>query len=167
MENNLYTNDIYIKIDSKIIENDFWQKDIFNKKKLLNQELRIFTISKIKDLNLNYKDDLTLENLFKVIDNVLLTQEEKIEFFRHYTHYIINMAGTLQQFVIDWYQEEEKNLINQPVIEFDYNNNWNSLKTHKETPPLQTTMFVLDIFNNMFYKEDNKDLGYEKNKFKF
>ncbi|MEG1597054.1 MAG: hypothetical protein RR359_02115 [Bacilli bacterium] len=165
---NVNTNDIYMGIDTKIIADGFWQCDIDGKKALINKELINFTLLKIRELELNRhisneQSEVTLATLFNIINEELTTQEEKNEFFRHYTHYLINVAGNLQGMSITWWQENEDELIHQPLVEFNDSRMWDSVKTHAQTSPSQVTLYVLDIFNNQFGKEENKEqLGYQK-----
>ncbi len=156
-----FTNDIYITINKKLFTNNFWSIDIEKKKELINKELINYTLLKINELGLgkyinDKQSEVSLESLFKSIDINLKTLEEKNEFFRHYTHYILDVAGTLQRWEILWWEEDKKELINSPLIKFDDYGRWDKVYSHSQTPPLQITLFVLDVFNNQFGKIKEK-----------
>lgn len=149
----LNTRDIYFKVDTQIVEKGFWTIDDISKKQLVEDELKNYTIDKLKQVFSNHKNinnELSLYELLNQLDECLITIEDKNEFFRHYTHYILNIASGMQGFAIVWYQEENKKLIKKPFGEISENNIWDSVKTHQETAPINTTLFVLDIFKNHF-----------------
>lgn len=151
---NINTNDIYIKVDSEIVEKGFWTADTESKKLLIEAGITKFSILKMKQLGLNHllgkEEVINLNDLLKLINSRLTSVEEKEEFFRHYTHYILKIAGCIQEYSIVWWQEDELEFEENPLIEFDNNGLWSSLKTHSKTSSLKTTMFVLDIFKNQF-----------------
>ena len=156
---NVDTSDIYFRIDSEIVDKGFWTADVKTKKSLIANGLYNFTMLKMKELGLNNcitdgKEKTDLINLLELINNNLNTTEDKNEFFRHYTHYILQVVGGIQGYSIIWWQEDEEELAENPLIEFDNNGLWSSLKTHSKTDSLKTTMFVLDIFKKHFGVQD-------------
>ena len=147
------SNDIYNKVNAQVREKDFHQLDIEGKKELINTELVNYTLEKIKHFKIS-QPPLDLAEVLKLIDETLETSEEKNEFFRHYTHYILKVASGLQGWEIIWWEEDALSLQDKPLITFNDDNKWDTLTTHRETPPINITLFVLDIFDNQFAKNE-------------
>lgn len=148
------TNDIYYKIDSKIVENGFWSVDVNGKKELIDIELKNYIISKILELNPsvqfidNLKEKLTTEDYLEVLSK-MIPKEEQCEVLRHFIHYILNVAGSLQNHSIVWFQEDDESLIETPIISFK-DGVLDDLKTHQETSYLKIFNGVYSIFKNEF-----------------
>lgn len=158
------TNDIYYKIDSKIVSKGFWNVDLGKKKQLIEEEMLHYTIEKaqIYHVNIQQNSDQTMEYLVQLLydmNKTMTTPEEKHEFFRHYTHYLLAVAGAIQNREILWWQEDTDTLIEKPSIEINEKNQWNSLTTHRDTDPLKTTLLVLDAFQNNFGLDTKQTVG--------
>ena len=156
------TNDIYYKIDSNLLEQSFWELNIKEKKKLIDEELKKYIILKINTLN--EQELINVEENTLSIEELLLKLSEKIPkenhhlTLNHFVHYILQVAGNLQNCVIIWWVDKNKTLITNPVVEFDENEIWNSLKTHEQTDYVQIFNFVYDVFKNKFMVTKNKKL---------
>lgn len=149
------TNDIYYKVDEKLLSNDFWNNTIYGKKKLMKTAIEEYTISKVEELGLeDYENKVNLyskHKLFNLLDflDSNIAPEDKDEFFRYYTHYILNVSSNIQGYAIVWYQEADEIFIKTPVLEIE-NDVWESLKTHKDTDPLYVTKLVMMMFFKRF-----------------
>lgn len=154
------TNDIYFKIDSNIVSQNFWGISIEEKKRLIDLELKKYIISKIQEsdntsaiLNDN-SIDLSVGELLSILASDI-PMEKHFNTLRHFIHYIVQVAGGLQNRSITWWQEDEDELIPFPLVEFDENGLWTNLKTHEKTDYVQTFNFVYEIFNNNFMTKNN------------
>ena len=147
-------NDIYFKIDSSIVPQGFWEANTEAKKKLIDNELKKYIIDKIQELRgttgiISEADkEYNVAELLEILAG-LIPKEQHFDTLRHFTHYILQVAGTLQNWAISWWKEDEES-IQYPFVEFDENNFWQDLKTHKDTDYVKTFNFVYDIFNNAF-----------------
>jgi len=161
-------NDLYYKLDSGIVDRGFWKVNIDEKKQLIDSELKKYITFKLKELGnntslLSEKENSTSVNdLLKILARVI-PKEDHFDNLRHFTHYILAVAGSLQNYSICWWVEEEDELINMPLIELDDSGQWTSLKTHKETDYVKTFDFVYDVFtNNFMTKSNSKKLLFKK-----
>ena len=71
----------------------------------------------------------------------------------HFVHLIANLAGNLQGFDILWWEEEDENLIENPIIDFNEIGLLNQIKTHENTPYVKTFNLVYYTFMNEFMKD--------------
>lgn len=164
----ILTNDIYSRVDLGIVNRGFWKVNIDEKKELIDSELKRYITLKLKELGnntslLSEKENSTSVNdLLKILARVI-PEEDHFDNLGHFTHYILAVAGSLQNYSICWWVEEDEELINMPLIEFDDNGLWTNLKTHKETDFLKTFDFVYDVFiNNFMTKNNPKSLLFKK-----
>lgn len=148
-------NDIYFNIDSKIVSQNFWDVSIEEKKKLIDTELKKYIILKIQELS-NIKPisndkltDFSVEELLNILASEI-PSENHFDTLRHFVHYIIQVAGAIQNWSIVWWLESDDELILFPLIEFDENGLWTNLKTHEKTDYVQTFNFVYENFNHNF-----------------
>jgi hypothetical protein len=147
------SNDIYYKVDKKIVENNFWTKSIADKKILVENELFNYTVLKIDDIGkfqITSKKINNLNDLLHYVNDNLSNFEQREKFFSHYTHYLLKIVSAIQGTHIIWWQEDDLSLKENPIIEFNEEGLWNNLKTHTNTEPIHITKFVLDIFKNQF-----------------
>lgn len=152
--------DIYFRIDRSIVAQRFWNISIEEQKKLIDSELKKYIISKIQELGC--KKELTSErvanyNVFELL-NILaknIPQEKHFNTLSHFTHYILQVAGSLQGYSVTWWEENEEELIQSPFIKFNEKGLWSDLKTHKNTDYVQTFCFAYDVFNNKFMVENS------------
>ena len=147
--------DIYFIVDSNIVSQGFWDVSLAAKKKLIDNELKNYIITKIQALRNTSgligegTQDYSVAELLAILAE-LIPKENHFDTLRHFTHYILKVAGNLQNSEIVWYSESDEELIQLPFIEFDENDLWKKLKTHEQTDCVQTFNFVYDIFNNTF-----------------
>lgn len=154
----IQTKDIYFKIGANLMLNGYLDGNIDEKKELLDEELKKYTIDKIgASITDEASKDLSVVDLVTILGSKI-PKEEHESTLSHFIHYILNIAGTLQGRSITWWQETNENLITTPEIEFDDNNFWDKLTTHKDTDYVQTFTFVYDVFQHHFMKiTENKE----------
>lgn len=145
------TKDIYYKMNQRLIEENYWALNMKEKKELINNELIKYTVTKIQELNPHFKYDQSMDitNLLEIFNN-LIDEEEKFEVLRHFSHYIISIASSLQEYEIIWWVESDKDLIDNPICDFNEENKWNTLTTHQKTDLIKTFKLVNETFNNNF-----------------
>lgn len=145
------TKDIYYKMNQRLIEENYWALNIEEKKTLINKELIKYTISKIYELDqkFKYKEETDMTTLLEIL-NTYIPEQDKFEVLRHFSHYIISIASNLQEYEIIWWVECNKELIENPICEFNEENKWNTLTTHHKTDLIKTFALVNDTFNNKF-----------------
>lgn len=152
------TKDIYYKVDHQIVPKGFWSLDLNGQKQLIEQELINYTLEKLRLLGITIadKDNMSLLDLLGLMDDRLITREEKEEVFRHYTHYLLNVASSLQNYQVTWWSQEDQALINNPICGID-NGLWDTVVTCLYNYPLDDTKFVLDIFQSRFGIVEDKE----------
>jgi len=152
------TKDIYFKLGAKLMLNGYLDADIDEKKELIDEELKQYTIQKIHEINPNIIVEDSTQNLSVVeLVEILGTQIPKSEHadtISQFVHYILNVAGGLQWRSITWWQEEKETLIQTPEVDFDEHNFWDKLTTHQDTDYVQTFTFVYDVFQYHFMKSN-------------
>lgn len=149
--------DIYSKVDSNVVKNGFWQKDIEGKKTLIQQELKRYTASKIAELDQSKSlpdtslDQVDIVELVEML-STMIPKEKHFDTLRHFIHYILNVASNLQGYSIIWQCEENPELENNPIINFDIDGKWNSLTTFakEDDDYVKIFIFVNDVFQNQF-----------------
>ena len=158
--------DIYFKVDTELIKNNYWLVDITEKKKLVNEELKKYAISKINELKFEgeLSMDMSVEELLSILAS-LIPKEKHFDTIRHFTHYILEISGHLQRWSITWWGDrDDQDLINNPYVEFDVDGYWDSLITHKDTDLVKTFEFVYHVFTKEFMiSNDYETKKLEKN----
>lgn len=152
-------NDIYYLVDSKIVEKGYWQLSIEEQKALVTAELKLYLINKLRDVS--WEQYLLVETNVEKMDigeivsiiSKCIDKEKHVDTISHFVHYILKIAGSMQDRSITWWVETEDEFVETPVIEFNDNNFWDTLKTHKETDYTKIFNFVYDVFNNKFLVE--------------
>ena len=154
-------NDIYFKVDSSIVSRDFWKVSMDEKKQLIDDELKKYIISKIVELDTvkmlsdDAENTLSVNDLLNTLANKI-PKEQHFETLRHFTHYILQVAGSLQSWYITWFCEDNPELIETPLTRFNDDGLWDDLKTHVDTDYVKAFNFVYDVFNNSFMKEEKQ-----------
>ena len=82
----------------------------------------------------------------------MIPKEKHFDTIRHLTHFVLQIAGTMQGWDIIWFVEESDTYINNPEV-LKYNEMWDTLKTHQDENLVQTFKFVFDTFENNFMKK--------------
>jgi len=148
-------NDIYFKVGSQLTERGFYDKNIEEKKQLVDSCLKDYAIEKIAELGIasvltsEYKDQVSLEDLVGVL-GALIPEDQYFDTLRHLTHFTIMTAGDMQGRSIVWWSEEDKGCKGIPNAIFDEYGSWDSLSTHKDDSYVDTFNFTYDVFMNRF-----------------
>lgn len=152
------TNDIYSKINPILIKNNYHNLDIKGKKTLIDKALKVYIISKLDEigkLNLLKEDNtekLSVVDLLEILANEI-PEDKQHSTLNHFVHLIANLAGNLQGFGVIWWQDDDKSLIENPIIDFNENGFLNQIKTHENTPYVKTFNLVYYTFMNEFMKD--------------
>ncbi len=162
-------NDIYYRVDREIVENGFWEADNEGKKTLIDTALKHFVIEKIEECNqekrlsTGVQTEITLwdfekKRLYEAYKDVSLSEtvrmlgdiipkEDHFETLRHLTHYILNVAGTLQGPSIVWSVDNSVEFLGNSVVTFNDRGYWDALISHDQTSYVQTFEFAHSVFN--------------------
>ena len=150
-------NDIYYRVGTNLMEQNFEEANIEEKKNLINTELKKYIICKLHELN---KQNLISENQNELSVNELLLilstnipKEDHFNTLSHFTHYILQVASNLQGWSIVWLIEDDESLVDNPLLTYNENGLLDSLTTAENTDYVKTFNFVYDIFNNSFMLE--------------
>ena len=145
--------DIYPIIDIQLMKEDYWNLDIEDKKKLIDETLKEYIIFKINEINSSAlcktNKDMNTVELFELLSS-LIPKEEHFETIRHFTHYILQISSNLQGWSIIWCGEEKDELVENPLVEFDIDGKWNKLITDDRTDLVKTFKFAYHIFMSEF-----------------
>lgn len=149
--------DIYSTIGNNLLENNYYDQDIEGKLELIDAGLRDYAISKILELDDSQEkvlsDTISINELIKILSDII-PNEKHFDTIRHFTHYILNIASSLQNLSIIWWSERNLDLIENPVVEFDINDKWSSITTHEKTPYLKTFEFAYETFKTEFISKN-------------
>jgi len=157
-------NDIYFKLDSGIVSQDFWELGIDEKKNLIDRELKNYLHDKIYEItHMPANKDLTVSDLLSILAEHI-SDKDHADTISHFTHYILKVIGTLQNWAITWWVEEDEELIEFPLIDFDANGMWSNLITHKDTNYIKTFNFVYETWNNNFMTKNHPKKLVKKSK---
>lgn len=151
---NITMQDIYSEVNYYLRKNDFHNIDsISERKRLVNEELKKYVISKILELdsNISISDEMDLYFLVELLGR-LIPKEEHFDTIRHLIHFVLQIASDMQGWYIVWYVKESNSYINNPEI-LKYNEMWDTLKTHQDENLVQTFKFVYDTFENHFMEK--------------
>lgn len=148
-------NDIYSRINSGLVSHKYWEQDVNGKKMILDLELKNYIISKIQEMNLynmlsnvSY-EKLSVSNLISILA-ANIPREQHDCTLNHFIHYILQVAGSLQNWAITWWCEENEDLIENPIIDFNEVGVWDKITTHIDTDYVKAFNFVYEVFINRF-----------------
>jgi len=148
--------DIYYKVNSSLVNDDFYSFDVDGQKRLVELELKKYIISKIHELDLNIDVNNNMDIYFLVdILGRMIPSSKHFDVIRHLTHYMLQIAGTMQGWEVIWFVEEDNSLIDKPLVSFNESDKWDKLITHQETDLVYSFKFTYDIFKNHFMEKQN------------
>jgi len=150
----IFIRDIYYKVDSELVQQNFWKLDIEQKKKLIDSELKKYIVSKLKELDstllLESKNEkMNVGELLVILSNNI-PEDQHFDTLRHFTHYILQVASSLQSWSITWWNDNDVALNDSPIVKFDENGLWTDLITSDNIDYIKTFNCVYDVFNNNF-----------------
>ena len=161
------TNDIYSVINSNLVKNGYWGKDIEEQKNSIDTEIRKYIISRYKILNKDYSDivklnELSTFELLKLLGNYIEKSNYNSVIY-NFIHYILSLASTIQGHIILWIEEENSSIIDTPQI-ISENGLWDKLYTSSSDDYIEVFGYVYDIFQNGFMNnlEKNKSFNISK-----
>src|SRR5574344_2379129 len=144
--------DIYYEIDPKYVVVDFWNLNNFERKELLDKYLKSYLMMKLEKIiskpNL-VKKDIDVLTLYKMLAD-LIPKSEHDNTLVHFIRYFLNLAGLLQEYSISWVCKNNKNLKDNPTVEFNKNGQWDKLLTNPNPDYVKTFYFIYHIFNDVF-----------------
>lgn len=154
--------DIYYKVGKDLYEHDFYIQATEQKKKMVDASLKVYLANKIaeesteKVLMLSSNPDISVDELVVLLGD-LIPQEEHFDTMRHLTHFILNIAGEMQGWSIIWWEDQDAEFIDNPLVKFNEAGKWESLTTNKETSYIQTFQFVHEIYKDTFMEKAPKN----------
>lgn len=158
-------NDIFRSIDSYIVNNGFYNKDVTGKKQLIDEGLKRYLSSKISEIDSTKllpeekHSEVSVEELIDLLGEMLPT-ELHFDTLRFITHYILNISNFIQGWEIVWFGDDEIP-VDSPVATFNEVGKWDKITTNEETPYTQTAKFAYENFKNNLL-ENKKNLSYVK-----
>lgn len=151
--------DIYCKIENGLLNYNCYQKDINLQKELIEIELKKYIINKLEELNLKASVQLSIYELIHLLSQRIDT-EDRDEILSNFTHCILNLISYKQNYIVNWFIEDDESLKGNPVLSFNENNLCDKLITHVDSDYAEVFCFVYDTFKNkMFIKEKQKKLA--------
>lgn len=149
-------NDIYFNMRKFLFECDWTDTSIEYQKKLVDDCLKKYTIQKLNEIVHNQMIGETLSeelNLFDYFDVLAkkIPKEKYFDTLRFYTHYILDIAGSLQGCGITWCSDEEQE---ETEASFNEEGKWDKLNTPLNVDYVNTFKFVYDVFHNNFMVKD-------------
>lgn len=138
-------NDLYYKLNTYAMEKDYNNQSIEEKKNIIEEGLKKYLEEK---LSVKEEDNLSMMDLLSILDSKNINKED----INTITHYIIDVASNMQKVQIVWYGVYMNTL---PEISFK-EEIWDSITASETVPPVQTLMFVYDIFINRFMCSNKK-----------
>lgn len=154
--------DIYHRVGKNLYEHNFDQASIEDKKQLVDGSLKTYLATKIieedisKAFLLSNDKDVSVEDLVTILGEII-PQEAHFDTMRHLTHFLLNIAGEMQGWSITWYEDQDHQFIENPLLTQDESGKWDSLTTHKETSYVQTFCFVYDSYKKSFMEKTPTD----------
>ena len=156
--------DIYPKINERLVEQDFYLKDTKEKKQLVDNELKNYMLEKIDQLGIpgvltsKHKDDVSVCELAEVLAT-LIPINEHFETIRHLTHFVTQIASTIQGHSVVWWSCEDGELGN-PEVTFYKDGKWDEINTHPQESYSKIFETAYNTFQNNFMKEYQECIQY-------
>lgn len=151
-------NDIIFKMNQYVMQqSNCFDPDIEKQKELVESCLKKYTIEKLQELNSNkmISDDaakeLSMIDLFEELAG-MIPKEKHFDTLRFYTHYILEIAGSLQGWSITWWSNDDQEDLE---VLFNMDGKWDKLNTPLNEDYVKTFVFVYDIFQNNFMVKDS------------
>lgn len=153
-------NDIYFKVNSKLVERGYNFVGVDKKLKLLDDTLKQYLVEKINELQTkpiileDNDESITVYDLVTILGE-LIPKNEHLNTLDKLTHYILDVAGTLQGFSITWEANAELGNIRADIK----NGIWVTLDSNKDEDSVKTFHFVYDILQNQMIKNKTPKIG--------
>lgn len=151
-------NDIIFKMNQYVMQqSNCFDPDIEKQKELVESCLKKYTIEKLQELNSNKMisdeaaKELSMIDLFEELAG-MIPKENHFDTLRFYTHYILEIAGSLQGWSITWWSNDDQEDLE---VLFNMDGKWDKLNTPLNEDYVKTFVFVYDIFQNNFMVKDS------------
>ncbi len=151
-------NDIIFKMNQYVMQqSNCFEPDIEKQKELVESCLKKYTIEKLQELNSNKMisdedaKELSMIDLFEELAG-MIPKEKHFDTLRFYTHYILEIAGSLQGWSITWWNNDDQEDLE---VLFNMDGKWDKLNTPLNEDYVKTFVFVYDIFQNNFMVKDS------------
>lgn len=151
-------NDIIFKMNQYVMQqSNCFEPDIEKQKELVESCLKKYTIEKLQELNSNKMisdedaKELSMIDLFEELAG-MIPKEKHFDTLRFYTHYILEIAGSLQGWSITWWSNDDQEDLE---VLFNMDGKWDKLNTPLNEDYVKTFVFVYDIFQNNFMVKDS------------
>lgn len=151
-------NDIIFKMNQYVMQqSNCFEPDIEKQKELVESCLKKYTIEKLQELNSNkmisdeVAKELSMIDLFEELAG-MIPKEKHFDTLRFYTHYILEIAGSLQGWSITWWSNDDQEDLE---VLFNMDGKWDKLNTPLNEDYVKTFVFVYDIFQNNFMVKDS------------
>lgn len=79
------------------------------------------------------------------------------ETMTYLTHYVLGIAGLMQEYCITLMVEDNPALISSPLSENNQEGKWHRLVTHRNTPYVKTFDLALEILSQVIEKKGNRN----------
>lgn len=151
-------NDIIFKMNQYVMQqSNCFDSDTEKQKELVESCLKKYTIEKLQELNSNkmisdeVAKELSMIDLFEELAG-MIPKEKHFDTLRFYTHYILEIAGSLQGWSITWWNNDDQEDLE---VLFNMDGKWDKLNTPLNEDYVKTFVFVYDIFQNNFMVKDS------------
>ena len=158
----LMMKDIQYKVDSYIVDNGFFEEDSSGKKKLVETGIKKYMIDKICETNkgrntlCNAQQEMSLHELAEILGEII-PEEMHDETMAYLTHYVLGIAGFMQEYSITWMIEDNPALISSPLSENNQEGKWHRIVTHRNTPYVKIFDLALESLSQVIEKKDKRD----------
>lgn len=147
-------NDVYSKVGMVLGANNFYGIDNEGKKTIIDVALKNYLSEKIEEydstkcLPEDIKENVSVNDLVETLGEII-PQEEHMETIAHLTHYVLALASGLQRWSIIWEIDDSEEFLDNPLITFTENGNWDKLTTHEQTSYVKSFELAHKALNNM------------------
>ena len=157
------TSDIQYKVDSYLVNNGYCSSKKTNKKELVELGMKKYMLDKIcelsghQDVHLTKTTPVTLHELAEFLGEIIPedTRDESMSFL---THYVLGIAGFMQESYITWIISDDYSLIDSPRMEQDHNGKYSKLLTHRNTSYLKTFDLAMENLDQVMTKKEKRDI---------
>lgn len=151
-------NNIYITVDTMLLENGYWKKSIEEKKKLVDESLKKYLISKINEIgSKQIGQEADMIDLFSTLA-MNIPKDKHDSTISHCVHYLRRIMSSMQGFEFIWYVEDNPSLIQNPLLEYNDKGLIDHLVTDLKTPYTTTFNHIYTEFKNRFLSDSNLNI---------
>lgn len=150
--------DIYFKVGMNLAKEDFDFRATEDQKELVDKHLKNYLLEKLSEATtsstfIDSTNEVPVETLVDELGKHI-PEERYFDTMRHLTHFILNIAGEMQNWSIIWYGECNPEYIDNSLIKFNTNGKLESLTTHNDESYLTTFKQVYGVFKEVFMSKE-------------